>query len=240
MKTTSMLTGLIFGIVLLTSCDKETVNVSGEVTRVQVNLTGFTGLKVASSFSAFVTFSDTEEKIIVEANEDIQNLVVVEIKDNNLEIKLKKQTNIRGNATMNVYITTKNINYYLATGASRITLESELIAESAKIDLSGASIFSGQLNTDNLELEAEGASQIDIFGKTGEFKAELSGGSGLLNYDFLVKNLTIALSGASNAQLAVSESIKIDAAGASSLTYEGAALVTEKHLTGASQLIKKD
>ena len=215
MKTTSMLTGLIFGIVLLTSCDKETVNVSGEVTRVQVNLKGFTGLKVASSFSAFVTFSDTEEKIIVEANEDIQNLVVVEIKDNNLEIKLKKQTNIRGNATMNVYITTKNINYYLATGASRITLESELIAESAKIDLSGASIFSGQLNTDNLELEAEGASQIDIFGKTGEFKAELSGGSGLLNYDFLVKNLTIALSGASNAQLAVSESIKIDAAGAS-------------------------
>ncbi len=240
MKTTSMLTGLIFGIVLLTSCDKETVNVSGEVTRVQVNLTGFTGLKVASSFSAFVTFSDTKEKIIVEANEDIQNLVVVEIKDNNLEIKLKKQTNIRGNATMNVYITTKNINYYLATGASKITLESELIAESAKIDLSGASIFSGQLNTDNLELEAEGASQIDIFGKTGEFKAELSGGSGLLNYDFLVKNLTIALSGASNAQLAVSESIKIDAAGASSLTYEGAALVTEKHLTGASQLIKKD
>jgi hypothetical protein len=62
----------------------------------------------------------------------------------------------------------------------------------------------------------------------------------LLNYDFLVKNLTIALSGASNAQLSVSETIKIDAAGASSLTYEGGALVTEKHLTGASQLIKKD
>ncbi len=240
MKTTSMLTGLMFVIVLLTSCDKETVNVSGEVTRVQVNLKGYTGLKVASSFNAIVTFSDTEEKIIVEANEDIQNLVVVEIKDNNLEIKLKKYTNIRGNSTMNVYITTKNINYYLATGASKITLESELIAESAKIDLSGASIFSGQLNTDNLELEAEGASQIDIYGKTGEFKTELSGSSGLLNYDFLVKNLTIALSGASNAQLAVSESIKIDAAGASSLTYEGAALVTEKHLTGASQLIKKD
>jgi len=240
MKKTTLLTGLIFVIVILTSCEKETVNVSGEITRVQVNLKGFTGLKVASTFNAFVTFSDTEEKIIVEANEDIQNLVVVEMKDNNLEIKLKELTNIRGNATMNVYITTKNIDYYLATGASRITLESELTAESAKIDLSGASFFTGQLNTDNLELEAEGASKIDIFGKTGEFKAELSGGSELLNYDFLVKNLTIALSGASNAQLSVSETIKIDAAGASSLTYEGGALVTEKHLTGASQLIKKD
>jgi len=239
MKKTILLTGLFF-LIILTSCEKETVNVSGEVTRVQVNLKGFTGLKVASAFNIFVTFSDTEEEIIVEANEDIQNLVIVEMIDNNLEIKLKKQTNIRGNATMNVYITTKNINYYLATGASKITLESELIAELAKIDLSGASIFTGQLNTDILELEAEGASKIDIFGQTGEFKAELSGGSGLLNYDFLVKNITIALSGASNAQLTVSESIKIDASGASSLTYMGDALVTQKHLTGASELIKKE
>ena len=239
MKKTILLTGLFF-LIILTSCEKETVNVSGEVTRVQVNLKGFTGLKVASAFNIFVTFSDTEEEIIVEANEDIQNLVIVEMIDNNLEIKLKKQTNIRGNATMNVYITTKNINYYLATGASKITLESELIAELAKIDLSGASIFTGQLNTDILELQAEGASKIDIFGQTGEFKAELSGGSGLLNYDFLVKNITIALSGASNAQLTVSESIKIDASGASSLTYMGDALVTQKHLTGASELIKKE
>lgn len=239
MKKNIFLTGLFF-LIILTSCEKETVNVSGEVTRVQVNLKGFTGLKVASAFNIFVTFSDTEEEIIVEANEDIQNLVIVEMIDNNLEIKLKKQTNIRGNATMNVYITTKNINYYLATGASKITLESELIAELAKIDLSGASIFTGQINTDILELEAEGASKIDIFGQTGEFKAELSGGSGLLNYDFLVKNITIALSGASNAQLTVSESIKIDASGASSLTYMGDALVTQKHLTGASELIKKE
>ena len=239
MKKTILLTGLFF-LIILTSCEKETVNVSGEVTRVQVNLKGFTGLKVASAFNIFVTFSDTEEEIIVEANEDIQNLVIVEMIDNNLEIKLKKQTNIRGNATMNVYITTKNINYYLSTGASKITLESELIAELAKIDLSGASIFTGQLNTDILELEAEGASKIDIFGQTGEFKAELSGGSGLLNYDFLVKNINIALSGASNAQLTVSESIKIDASGASSLTYMGDALVTQKHLTGASELIKKE
>ena len=118
MKKTILLTGLFF-LIILTSCEKETVNVSGEVTRVQVNLKGFTGLKVASAFNIFVTFSDTEEEIIVEANEDIQNLVIVEMIDNNLEIKLKKQTNIRGNATMNVYITTKNINYYLATGASK-------------------------------------------------------------------------------------------------------------------------
>ena len=206
----------------------------------EINLSGYSGLRVSHAFNVFVTFSDTEERIVVEANDDIQGHIIVEKDRNHLIVRLRKHTNIKGNATLNVYITTDNITYFDAAGASNITLENELVAEKAAIELSGASNFSGALNLARLDLESHGASNIDIFGNIDQFDASLSGSSDLRDYDLTVKELYIELSGASDAFLSVTESIDIDASGASSLNYRGDASVDKKRLTGASQIIKRE
>ncbi len=240
MKTTTILIAFVVLCTLLSSCYKDTIRVSGDVTREEINLSGYSGLRVSHAFNVFVTFSDTEERIVVEANDDIQGHIIVEKDRNHLIVRLRKHTNIKGNATLNVYITTDNITYFDAAGASNITLENELVAEKAAIELSGASNFSGALNLARLDLESHGASNIDIFGNIDQFDASLSGSSDLRDYDLTVKELYIELSGASDAFLSVTESIDIDASGASSLNYRGDASVDKKRLTGASQIIKRE
>lgn len=240
MRTTSITIALIILCTFLSSCYKETIRASGEITREQVNFTGYTGLRVSNAFNVYVNFSDTEENITVEANEDIQHYIVVEKDGNDLVVRLKRFTNIRGNATLNVYITTKNINYFDISGASNISLESNLVASSAVLDLSGASNFSGEVTVDRLDLESHGASNIDLYGQVGQMDVALSGSSELRNFDLSVQRLDIELSGASDAFLSVITSIDIDASGASSLTYQGDAVINSKRMSGASQLIKRE
>lgn len=226
---------------LASSCYKDTIRVSGEVVRTEVNLSGYTGLRVSNAFNAHVAFSDTEEKIIVEANSDIQDRIVVKLEGNDLVVRLKRFTSIRGNATLNVYITTKNIHFFDISGASSITLDSPLELDTAgHIEISGASHFRGELRASDLEIDASGASDLDIYGEVGFLDAALSGASNLREYDLSVDQLDMRLSGASNAFLTVQEKIDIKASGASTLNYKGGAEFGRRELTGASEVRKRD
>ena len=226
---------------LATSCYKETIRVSGEVIRKEVNLNGYTGLRVSNAFNAHVAFSETEEKIIIEANSDIHDRIVVKLEGENLVVGLKRYTHIRGNATLNIYITTKHINAYDISGASSVTLDgTSTLENTGYIEISGASQFTGEVTAADLEIDASGASDIDIYGSVDFLKASLSGASNLREYDLSVNQLDIRLSGASNAFLTVQEKIDVKASGASTLNYKGEAVIGRNDLSGASEIRKRD
>jgi len=239
MKTKSFCIGLILLCGLITSCDHEIIRARGEITTREVNITGYSALKVSDAFNIYIQFSDSKEKIEIEANENLHDKIVVEMANGTLGIRLRNHTSIRGNPTLNAYIVTKRITDFELSGASKVSLESTLAASDVSIELSGASEFTGELDLEQLELEAGGAAHIDLFGKVDKLDASLSGASTLKHYDLLVKALDIRLSGASDAYLSVSETIDIDASGASKLRYKGSPIIDKIKLSGASEIIKK-
>ncbi|NAS13572.1 head GIN domain-containing protein [Poritiphilus flavus] len=240
MKTKLIPLYAIICTLFLASCDRETVRVSDAVSTREVRISGFSGLEVAQSFRAFVTFSDTEEKIEIEANDNVHDKILVSLDGDNLYVRIKPNTNLRGDVTLNLYITTSSLERFRATGASRIQLENELSEREVFIRLSGSSDFFGELNVDVTKVYASGASKTDIFGSTSFLEAELAGSSTLQDLDFQVADLDIELSGASDAYLSVSDRIDVEASGSSTLTYRGDAVIRKQDLSGASEIIKRD
>ena len=239
MKTKLIHIGLILISTFISSCDYERIRARGEVTSREFNFSGYTSLKVSDAFNVYVQFSDTEESIVIEANENLQDRIRIDMEGNTLDIRIKDRTSMKGDATLNMYIATKSITEFNITGASKLTLESALVAADADIRLSGASEFEGELNVGRLELDAKGASDIDIFGKVDRLDSSLSGASKLTNYDLAVEILDIHLKGASDAFLSVSKTIDIEASGASKLNYKGEAVIRGIKLSGASEIIKR-
>lgn len=241
MKSTALFIGFtVICCLILSSCDYERIQASGDITTREVNYSDYNGLKVSNAFNAYVAFSDMEEHIEIEANDNLHDKIIVRKEGDDLVVKLEKHTNVRGKATLNVYITTKKIDHFNISGASNLTLENELVADKVKIILSGASEFYGGLSLNRLELDSSGASNINIFGSIRELDASLSGSSELKDYDVLVDKLDIDLSGASDAYLTVNEAIEVRASGASKLNYKGDAVVNDKNLSGASEINKMD
>jgi len=236
MRTKTVLIGLIIASVLLTSCDTETVRASEEVSSLDYSIPNYSQLEVSNAFNVYVTFSETEEGIRIEANENLHNRVVVKRDGNSLKIKLKNFTKVKGNATLNAYIFTKSIDEFDLSGASVVTLENEWIHNDGKVELSGSSSFKGAVSTERLTVDLSGASTIDVFGTTKVLNADLSGSSNIRDFDLSVDHLKIDLSGASEAFLLINETIDIEASGASTLHYKGNALITNEELSGASEI----
>src|SRR6056300_450284 len=89
---------LIVLSLILSSCSVDTIKVSGNdaITYRNINVTDFSAVEIANDFNAYITFSDTEESIEIEANENLHQYIVVKKEGNNLVVRLKNNINIRG------------------------------------------------------------------------------------------------------------------------------------------------
>ncbi|UJH67253.1 head GIN domain-containing protein [Allomuricauda sp. SCSIO 65647] len=232
--------GLLATALLVSSCDTETIRVSDEVSIREYSLTDYSRLQVSGDFDAFVRFSDTEERIEIEANTNLHDKIVVSKDGNTLRIRLENNVNVRGNATMKAYITTRNIADYRVSGDSHVELENVLITDNVSIDVTGDSRFTGEMETNTLFVDLKGDSEVDIFGTTTRLDADLSGDSELKDYDMYVEDLVLKLTGDSEAYLSVSQTIDIDASGDSVLNYRGDAEIIRQRLSGDSKIQKRD
>lgn len=232
--------GLLATALLMSSCDIESIKVSDTLSTREYSFANYEALQISGDFNAFVTFSETEEHIEIEANENIQNKISVSKEGNTLRIGLENNINLRGNATLNAYITTNNISRYRISGDSFLELENELVAEKVTLDVLGDSRFFGEVDVNNLSADVRGDSVIDVFGSAKTVNVNLSGDSTFKDYDLEVEDLTLRLSGDSAAFLTVSETIDIDASGDSVLNYRGEGEVIRQRLSGDSRIIKRD
>ncbi|CAM3618292.1 head GIN domain-containing protein [Zobellia roscoffensis] len=236
MKTKTIFIAMALACGILTSCDYDHIRASDEITTKDLTISDYDGLKVSNAFDVYVTFSDNKEEIQIEANDNLQDRIVVAREGNEVIIKLKRYTTVSGNPTLKAFITTKDISEFDLSGAASVTLESPWNTERGKIELSGASDLTGEVFADYLNVDLNGASEADIYGEVKSVHANLSGSSDFRNYDLQIERLNIDLSGASEAFLTATESIDVEATGASTLNYKGTAVINHERIKGASQL----
>lgn len=240
MRTTKLFSILTLLTLILVSCSVDTIVVSEDDTikTREINYSDFSAIEISNDFNAYVTFSDTEERIEIEANDKLHKHVIAEIKDNTLIVKLKNSINIKGRETLNVYITTKNISSFSASADSKITLENILIAENVNIKLSADSDFTGEVNVNNLKLKASADTKANLLGRVNNLDANLAADSKLLNYDLEVVDLKIKMAADCDTYLTVTGTIDIDAVADCDLFYKGDATITHQHLVSDCRIIK--
>jgi hypothetical protein len=232
--------GLMVIALFVSSCDTESIRASDEVSTREYSFADYSGLQISGDFDAFVRFSETEERIEIETNTNLQDKILVSKDGNTLKIRLNNNVNVRGNATMKAYITTQNISDYRISGDSYVELENVLLSDHVSIDVTGDSHFIGEIEATTLFVDLKGDSEVDAFGTTNTLNADLSGDSELKDYNMVVADLILKLTGNSEAILSVSETIDVDASGDSELNYRGGAEIIRQRLTGGSKINKRD
>jgi len=243
MKTRIVLISFIALIGIFTSCKKDQIKIipSGRVTTIEKSVAVHSKLDVSHPYRVYLTFSDTEESISVEANENLHSYVQIEDKNGWLKIYLKDFVNITSeNRVLNIYITTKNINEYLIAGAAAVILENELSADDLNIELLGAGSFAGSVYTNNLYATLLGGSKMDVSGSANLLDLKAEGGGMFKNYSLEVAQLDADLNGGAKVYLSVTESLKVKASGGSQVFYKGDGVIESQELSGGSTINKMD
>lgn len=227
--------------VFFSSCEDISTKVtpSNSISTQTKSVSNYSGLHVSTAFSVFVRFSDTEESIEIEANDNLHQYIEVFTSGDNLVIKLRDNINIKnGSAVLKAYVTTKYLDEFDASGASSITLQDELYNSDCSIELSGASFFKGNINVNQLSADISGASFMDLSGKATDCYIDASGASSIKDYSLSVDFLKVDLSGACNAFITVHKELDVEASGASNVFFKGDGIVKRAELSGASNVFR--
>ncbi|MBO0323874.1 DUF2807 domain-containing protein [Muricauda sp. CAU 1633] len=178
---------------MVTSCVQETVWVSEEVTTRNYDFNNITALQVATDFNAYVTFSETEERVEIEANDNLFKRMDVYMEGNKLVVKLENNIRVKGRETLNLYITTKSISWFKASSDAAIFLENPLNTNTVSIDLSSDGHFIGDIIAENFELRAESDSDAELYLESTNAYFDLSSNA-YLDGEATIENAVVRLS----------------------------------------------
>jgi hypothetical protein len=125
------------------------------------------------------------------------------------------------------------------SGASRATL-TDMAVKRLSLDISGASRATGSVDASaNADLQASGASTIELTGKAIDADIESSGASTVNLSGFVVRDISVDISGASNATVNATGILSGEVSGASHLNYTGTLTLGSIKTSGASSINKK-
>lgn len=235
MKRLALL-ALLLGVTI-TSCRKDKIKPSGSVTTEARSVGWFDGIEVDDAIELDLVQSTTQS-VEVTTKANIHQYIVTEIQSGKLIVRIKNNVTIKKNPTIKVKISVADLNSIEAHGASKVEVFGSFVTNSIDFEMSGASRLYGNYILNSGEIEASGASNINISGQIDYLKADVSGATVLKDFDMVVEDLDIEMSGASIASLTVNGTMNVTASGASNLYYEGTGTINSLNLSGASQVNK--
>lgn len=251
---------VLLGAMPLTKA-QDTKNVVYDANAEIRKVSDFTGVDVSNAISLYLS-QGKENAVAISVDGGDKEKVKTEVKNGVLKIYIdggfwsKMGWN---NSHVKAYVTVKNLNKLMASGASRVLIAEKISVNDLKITLSGASSLKGDMKAHSLNAEISGASNMKSsitannlkVGLSGASTATLSGSSDVLDidangasnlkaYDLAAVSCSAEASGASSIKVNVSKEFsKVQASGASSIHYKGDAAVKNFEASGASS-IKKD
>ena len=107
--------------------------------------------------------------------------------------------------------------------------------------LSGAvKLTANQISGPKFALESTGAARVTLDGSIDELLADMTGASELNAGGLQTKTAEISTTGAADAEIAVSETLKVAITGAGKVSYSGNPKTIEKHVSGAGSIRHRD
>ncbi len=218
------------------------IELSHKITSETKNITGFDKIDVTEDFKVFIRFSDQEEKVEIEANENLHDLIQVEKKGKTLKIYTKSystgSSDHKGKAKEKLvaYITAKNLVEIKGDEDVDITLEDKLSTDNLSIYLEEDCNLRGHLEVQNLLVDLNEDSVLDITGNAQTMKVDANEDSLIKSFDFVVGNLVMDLRDDSQAKLTVNGDINLKASGDSYFYHRGKGHFKRKRLRGDSEV----
>jgi phage shock protein PspC (stress-responsive transcriptional regulator) len=204
---------------------------SSRETRSGYELRDFTALDINGYFNVVITQS-SEYSVDITGKPSDTKLYDISVDGGTLVIRYDRDRNGRrrwnDNKRVKIRIRMPELRDLEAAGAGKITF-SDFREDDTEITLRGAVIADGQLESENLEVNLNGTSYLDLTGKGRYLNAHLSGVSGLRAYGYEVKEAYVKASGASIARVYATESIEMDKNMASSVSYQGEPNIVKDH-----------
>jgi hypothetical protein len=204
---------------------------------------GFTGVEVSGAIDLYLSQGKEEAVAISASNPEALSRIKTEVRNGKLHIYFdgsgwnwKTWSN---NNKMKAYVTFIEIHKLEASGACNIKTAEMISSDDLKIQLSGASDFTGEVKAVKLKLDASGASNFRISGTAENAAIDVAGACDVKGYDLKTEYCKIDASGASVVRITNNKELSAEASGGSTIFYKGTGLIRDISTSGGASVKRK-
>jgi len=163
----------------------------------------------------------------VEADENVIDLLITEVKNNELNIYFEKS--VYQAKARNVFLTTENISKIKASSGASVKSENTIQAETLELNSSSGSTMKIRTIANEITSESSSGSNITIVGKSNSFTANSSSGSSINAKDLKVVNAITKASSGANIDVNVTGKLTAKASSGADIDYEGSPETVDKN-----------
>jgi len=213
---------ILFIAAIFTSCGSNMFNgVVGNRNIVTIERTikaDFTGIKVSTGIDLFIRQGSTNA-ITVEADENLHDLIITEVKEGILKIYTDK--NIWKSKARKVYVTIENLTLLKASSGSNVKSESVINTNEIYIDASSGASIDIEVVAKSAVTEASSGSDVKIKGTTINHTARASSGSSINAYKLKSTNANASASSGASINIYASKNMDAKASSGGAIDYTG-------------------
>lgn len=184
---------------------------------------GFHAVVSSGSFDVIVKQGNSES-VKVEADADVINEIITEVRNGTLLIHSKNTHNwgnFWNNRKIVIYVVAKDLNSIGLSGSGDLRIENEFNTNNLELRLSGSGDFEGKINVKNLEAAISGSGDFNIGGKADESTISISGSGDFDGGSLITKSTAIRVSGSGDATIYASEKVEASVNGSGDVHYRG-------------------
>lgn len=195
---------------------------SGTIIKAEKEVSGFSGVTLAAAGNLIIDVGSAEE-LRIEVDDNLVQQYEADVESKMLTIKLKDGAQVEPTEEVNFYLTVKELDTIVVTGAGSVEVESAVRAGQFSVDLSGAGdITMAGLNADSLNVEISGAGSFEIdAGWVNEQTVVLSGAGDYMAEEMQCGTASIEITGAGSATVWVATQLEVAGTGTGTVEYVG-------------------
>ena len=200
----------------------KTVKGNGKMTTVTRTTDDYEGIRCAGSMD-FELVAGQEGKITIEAEENLMEHIVTEIKNGQLVVKVKKNVNLKPSwgKTFKVTIPFEDIDNVSLAGSGDLITKNTISADDFEISLAGSGDMNVAVNGQAVSSSIAGSGDIKLTGKTDYLKVKVAGSGDFNGSDLNANNTEVSIAGSGDALVVANQSIKARVAGSGDVVYKG-------------------
>lgn len=223
MKTSiKKLFSLLFLATLLSSCNVNMFNsISGNrnvITENRSTKGNFTKIVVSTGLDLYIT-QGSSNTIAVEADENLQEIIITEIKDGVLKVYSEK--NIWKAESRKVHVTIKTLESLTATSGADVYTNGNLKTNNVRFIATSGADIRVSLDANTVETISTSGSDIEVSGIANHHISSATSGSSIDAYDLHSKNVTASVTSGANINVYATESITANATSGGDIDYKG-------------------
>ncbi|MFM2146480.1 MAG: hypothetical protein RL732_1316 [Bacteroidota bacterium] len=200
----------------------------------------FHAIHISNAFDCYLSQGNEEAVAVSAASDDIREYIRTTVENGILTVKFlepEKFWKYTGAKKLKVYISFKQLDELVVSGACDVFFKETLRAKELLIKLSGSSDLRAAIEAEKLNFQLSGASDVAITsGSADDLIIDANGASDFNAFALKVNTCTAEVSGASTVHVTVNKELNVKASGASSVQFKGEGRINQLKTTGASKV----